>query len=306
MKRTVILAALLLLAALAPEMAVRALAQAIVPNGGFEQWNLDSLRPDATYPTGHAFHPVGWGGGNFGDSVGDTSRNFFQSTDAHSGHYAFGGRVIAGDTIGPSVQTTGFYSIDSIYFPMVGSPSALEGWYKLRSVGNDYLVIALYFLNPSHNRILGVLFDSSSHASYTHFSIPLIQEDSGGGQVVIQVGNMQGKLHPGTEFVMDDLAFSGFASVPISAATNFGLQQNYPNPFQGSTTIRYSLPANEHVTLEILNMLGERVALLEVGNESPGNHQIFFNGERFASGPYVCRLITASHGVSTNIIQLSH
>jgi hypothetical protein len=155
-----------------------------------------------------------------------------------------------------------------------------------------------------NNSSLAYFSDTTPQSTYTHFSIPFIMPvtDSGTGSIYIEIHG----THLGTELLIDDLALTGGAAVVPTNSISYGLEQNYPNPFNSSTTIRYSLPTDDHVTLEILNMLGERVALLQDGSETPGEHQIFFEGDRFASGSYVCRLITASHGASTNIIQLSH
>ncbi len=272
----------------------RARAQSVIPNGGFEQW--DSL-------PGYGLLPVGWAADNAQDSLNPV----FQSTDAHSGSFACGGRVTNDSDIhrnSPFLHTSDSITngVPDIFvgFPITGGGTAFEGWYKLNSVGNDFLEVDLMFNNSG----IAYFADTTTHSTYTHFSVPFVAPipDSGTGSILIQLhGN-----HVGTQFVLDDLGLvGGVAVVPINIVS-FVLEQNYPNPFNSSTTIRYSLPTDDHVTLEILNMLGERVALLEDGNEPAGEHQIFFNGELFPSGPYVCRFITASHGVSSNIIQLTH
>jgi len=46
------------------------------------------------------------------------------------------------------------------------------------------------------------------------------------------------------------------------------------------------------VTLEVYNLLGEKVATLVDGERQPGYHQVAFDGARFASGVYLYRLVT--------------
>jgi len=68
------------------------------------------------------------------------------------------------------------------------------------------------------------------------------------------------------------------------------LEQNYPNPFNPVTNIRYHLPAGGFVRLEVFDLLGARVALLEEGEREAGGHLVVLDGTGLASGVYVCRL----------------
>lgn len=70
------------------------------------------------------------------------------------------------------------------------------------------------------------------------------------------------------------------------------LNQNYPNPFNPSTTIKYGVPALTNVTIEIFNVLGQRVMTL-VNNElkKQGRYEIRFNASRLSSGMYFYRLM---------------
>jgi lysophospholipase L1-like esterase len=56
------------------------------------------------------------------------------------------------------------------------------------------------------------------------------------------------------------------------------LKGNYPNPFNGYTTISYSLPAESRVRLRILNVLGQTVACLADGVQAAGNHSASWDG----------------------------
>jgi len=70
------------------------------------------------------------------------------------------------------------------------------------------------------------------------------------------------------------------------------LHQNYPNPFNPATTISYQIPENMHVSLEIYDLLGRRVALLADGIKPAGFHQVEFDASGYASGVYIYRLRT--------------
>ncbi len=70
----------------------------------------------------------------------------------------------------------------------------------------------------------------------------------------------------------------------------FRLEQNYPNPFNPTTLIEYQIPADGMVTLEVYNMLGQRVATLVNEVQRAGAHVAAFDGSRLSSGVYLYRL----------------
>ncbi|MFC1512365.1 T9SS type A sorting domain-containing protein [Candidatus Latescibacterota bacterium] len=70
--------------------------------------------------------------------------------------------------------------------------------------------------------------------------------------------------------------------------------QNYPNPFNPVTTINFSLPQSEYVTLTIYNTLGERIATLVEGEIPAGTHSAVWNAKGFASGIYFYRIEAGS------------
>jgi hypothetical protein len=80
----------------------------------------------------------------------------------------------------------------------------------------------------------------------------------------------------------------GSATSPLQAS--FALHQNYPNPFNPTTTIPYTVPKRSRVTLIVYNILGERIATLVDETKAPGTYEVRFDGTRFASGVYFCRM----------------
>ncbi len=73
-------------------------------------------------------------------------------------------------------------------------------------------------------------------------------------------------------------------------AESFALGQNFPNPFNPVTTIKYSLKFDSYVTLRIYDAAGRLCATVIDGNVQSGNRQINFDGSRFASGVYFYNL----------------
>ena len=75
------------------------------------------------------------------------------------------------------------------------------------------------------------------------------------------------------------------------AETPGGLEAtSYPNPFNPVTTIRYRLPAEARVLLQVFDVLGRAVATLVEAPQPAGPHEARFDGSRLASGLYVYRL----------------
>jgi hypothetical protein len=72
----------------------------------------------------------------------------------------------------------------------------------------------------------------------------------------------------------------------------FVLAQNYPNPFNPTTTIEFALPKETHVSLEVYNVIGQRVATLVDETKPTGIYVVPFNASALASGTYFYRLTT--------------
>lgn len=72
--------------------------------------------------------------------------------------------------------------------------------------------------------------------------------------------------------------------------SRFELLQNYPNPFNPSTVIRYQLPRSSRVSLIVYDLLGQEIATLVDGEQSPGSYSVEFSGEKLPSGVYFYRL----------------
>jgi hypothetical protein len=72
--------------------------------------------------------------------------------------------------------------------------------------------------------------------------------------------------------------------------TAFGLSQNYPNPFNPATRISFSLPRESHVTLEVFNIIGARVATVTDRRYAAGNHSVQFDASTLPSGVYMYKM----------------
>ncbi|MBC8193639.1 MAG: T9SS type A sorting domain-containing protein, partial [FCB group bacterium] len=80
-----------------------------------------------------------------------------------------------------------------------------------------------------------------------------------------------------------------------SVPTGFQLYQNFPNPFNPLTSIRYTLPRPAEVNLVVYDILGQEVATLQAGFQTVGSYQTQWNGMDasglgVSTGMYFCRL----------------
>lgn len=86
-----------------------------------------------------------------------------------------------------------------------------------------------------------------------------------------------------------------FSPVP----THLELEQNFPNPFNPATSIRYSLPAEGFVTLKVYDAIGNEISTLVSENQNEGLHSINFNASEIPSGIYFYS-ISFNNQVKTN------
>ena len=90
---------------------------------------------------------------------------------------------------------------------------------------------------------------------------------------------------------------------------NYALAQNYPNPFNPSTTIHYELPSAAAVTLEVFDIIGQKVATLVNETQSAGKWSVRWDakndfGKNVASGIYLYRLSTPNVLLTRKMILL--
>jgi hypothetical protein len=105
----------------------------------------------------------------------------------------------------------------------------------------------------------------------------------------------QNQLDINVQFTFTDVEVEDF--VP----TELLLYPNYPNPFNPSTTISFSLPSSEIVKIKVYNLLGEEIAVISNQLFSAGLNQVTFNANGLASGIYLVSIETSSTRLSQKI-----
>jgi hypothetical protein len=85
-------------------------------------------------------------------------------------------------------------------------------------------------------------------------------------------------------------SYSEVVGVDLASPLKYGLSQNFPNPFNPVTTIKYSLPKTGYVTLRVFNTIGEEVAILANGIIEAGIYKVVLDASGFNSGVYFYRI----------------
>lgn len=145
---------------------------------------------------------------------------------------------------------------------------------------------------------IDTLFDSGGDGSVNFISqnsVNVTVGDSTAFWVAISVGDDE------TEMLANmDLAKQKYGLITSVKTVNdlipsgYILEQNYPNPFNPETSINFSLPQREFVSLIVCNSLGQEVAVPLSKELEAGNYNLKFNGSELTSGVYIYSLKTGN------------
>jgi len=125
--------------------------------------------------------------------------------------------------------------------------------------------------------------DAAPYHNYTeagNYTVRLLVTDNGGGEA---------------EFTQQVSVSSVVSIDDETKPMVFALKQNYPNPFNPSTSIQYSIAESSPVTLEVFNMLGQKVAQLVNTTQTAGNYSVQFDAAGLSSGVYLYQLRAGSY-----------
>ena len=95
-------------------------------------------------------------------------------------------------------------------------------------------------------------------------------------------------------------AVNSGGAVPVE----FTLKQNFPNPFNPTTTIDYTLPASSRVLLKVYDVLGREIRTLVDERQIAGDHSVKLDGSNLASGVYFYRMTAGSYAETRKLLLL--
>jgi len=88
--------------------------------------------------------------------------------------------------------------------------------------------------------------------------------------------------------------YSKEVEVTILPVSEYTLKQNYPNPFNPSTRIAFSIPNSSFASLQVFDILGNKINTLINGELTEGSYEVEFNGKGLPSGVYFYNLTTGN------------
>jgi chitinase len=215
---------------------------------------------------------------------------------AHQGvQYLYGTRGIQKTKLNLGVPFYGKeFNATRLYGPSTGgteleynliAPRMSAGWTRYW----DNVSKVPYLMNPTNNKF--VTFDDSLSLST---KVGYVKQNGLGGMMIWALGqDVLNNAQP----LLEALGLAMATSTAIEEnqsplARNFELFNNYPNPFNASTTIAFHLEREAAVKLSIYNLIGESVTVLINSKMAPGRHAVTWDASDQSSAVYFYRLET--------------
>ena len=169
---------------------------------------------------------------------------------------------------------------DGTVFPFDGDPVTNQGWiYSYTNLGIGGGSGFVFFSGPFDMEPLDTQWVMIA-------LIPALGDDP-----YQSITNMRQKAKILHSLPYDSLAFGDYGLPPEEPIPeNYMLQQNYPNPYNQGTIIKYELPSSGNVSLRIYDILDREVAKLVDEFQNEGEYNIGFNPSSLATGVYLYRL----------------
>lgn len=242
----------------------------------------------------------GWGQANFAftnpNSNGNSSSTCLQYTKPASTYQ----KIYIGAATGYSINdVAGFKSGANIFTIKMLNAAATAITVQIGL--NDNSKTGGSWPAGRHSTYTATTTSSTDWQTLTFAYDNAVSEDATVGSTQINeiIIEINGSSSSSVVYLLDDLTLanvSATTSVLSSNASNnlFNLEQNAPNPFNGSTKISYSLNESSEVSLEVLDVLGNKLYTLANGSMSSGEFSTEFNSKGLQKGVYYYRLKAGS------------
>ncbi len=254
-------------------------------NPDFEEWNGND--------------PVGWFTYNFITEAVESSDN------AQSGDHAARLMITEMFEVSPVMQTIGAATLEDTI--------TLDVYYASLTEGVELNLAVAAFLN---GQPVGGTDESTMDAN-PHYQLLALEWETMVDNVdsILVVVSLQSEEQPMIGSVLvDNVILHGVTALgvddkPAGSAASWQLDAAYPNPFNSSTTIGFSVPDLAHVELAVYDLLGQKVITLADGIYTPGSYREIWDGSRndgsvLPTGAYLVQLTGCKRILQTRIVLL--
>ena len=175
--------------------------------------------------------------------------------------------------------TIGFNSTAEYFLAIINTGNENLNVSEIKSTNPDFSVDqSSLTLAPETYDYVKISFTSQSVEGTFTTTIQITNNDPDEGYIEVPV----------TVHVSGSTSFTE----PVQIAHHFGLYQNFPNPFNPTTVIRYSLQKPDMVRLTVFNARGQKIRNLVNTRQKAGDYEISFDGSGLPNGVYFYRLQT--------------
>jgi len=232
----------------------------------------------------------------------------FMTDRYYTGNFAFANYTV------PDIAGTKY---DSLYRTERGPVENLDTFYYAIPVVNGFYSVYLHFAEIYWGVIGGDTSTATSHVGKRVFSIFLEdQEALANFDIYAEVGPATAVVKSFDVNVSDDTLNISFVPIAnrgkvsaieiippgelplwvntedlnLGTPDKYDLQQNFPNPFNPTTNIRFSIPEAGHVKLSVFNVIGQTVEVLVDEYKNAGTFNVTWGAKNLESGIYFYKI----------------
>ena len=189
-------------------------------------------------------------------------------------------------------------------------PGGLEAIFQAEYVGADTLAEgSSYVFNGTEAQVTSALMPAvvQNLTINNAAGVTLSQPTTINGVLTLQAGVFDNTI-PFTLGASGSISeeggslLQGVAAESQELPESFFVSQNFPNPFNPSTVIRYGLPAASDVTIRVFNTLGQEVRSFSAGSQAAGIHEFTFDAVGMSSGLYIYRVEAGELNIARQMI----